>query len=343
MSHPADTTNGHVSVDPDLLAELLDEAKAGMPEPEPRTISARELLNKEFAPVRWAVPDLITEGLTLLSGRPKMGKSWICLDIAIAVASGGLVMGTLSVDAGHVLYLALEDGQRRLQDRLKKLLPYGVTAPDNLKFATQWERLHEGGVQTIEAWLDQHPDARLAIVDTLAKVRPPAKANGNTYQEDYNCLQPLADMARKRNISILVVTHSRKAAADDVMDDISGSTGLTAGVDGMLVLRRGRGEAEAELHATNRDAQDQELALLWDASMTRWSIAGKAEQYRLHGERRKIVDLVTASKDGLTPKEIAIQADKNESTTRVLLSKMLADGLLRKVGDRYIVPSISSA
>ncbi len=327
---------------PNEVADLILEAKEGIPEPERRTISAPELLAKEFAPVRWAVPDLVTEGITLLSGRPKMGKSWICLDIAIAVASGGYVMGTLPVEAGDVLYLALEDGQRRLKDRLSKLLSHGHT-PHNLEFATTWERLHEGGVQTIEAWIDQRPNARLVIVDTLAKVRPPARSNGNTYQEDYNCLQPLADMARRRNVSVLVVTHSRKAAADDVMDDISGSTGLTGGVDGMLVLRRGRGEVEAELHTTNRDAPDQELALLWDASMTRWSIAGNAEQYRIHGERRKIVDLVAASVDGLTPKEIAIQADKNESTTRVLLSKMLADGHLRKLGDRYVVPAVTSA
>ena len=166
METQSTNSNGHVDVTLDELVEA--SAVAEPPPPPPRTLSAPELMRKEFAPIRWAVPGLITEGVTLLSGRPKMGKSWICLDLGIAVASGGLVMGAIPVESGDVLYCALEDGQRRLQERLKRLLPY-EPAPPRLHFATNWERLNEGGIDALEEWRIAHPNTRLIILDTYAK------------------------------------------------------------------------------------------------------------------------------------------------------------------------------
>jgi hypothetical protein len=331
--------NGKVDIETLVELSLIPEP----PAPEPRTISAPELVRKQFAPIRWAVPNLITEGVTILSGRPKMGKSWICLDLALAVASGGRVMGEIQVQAGGVLYLALEDGQRRLKERLGRLL-FNESPPDDLHFATSWERLNEGGIAAIEAWLDENPNTRLIIIDTLAKVRERQRPGGNLYEQDYGALEPLGTMARARKIAILIVHHSRKAAADDVMDDISGSTGLTGTVDGVLVLRRARGEAEAELHATNRDANDQELALKWDATMTRWSIAGIAADLRISDEHKRIINLIGASSSGLTPKELATQlGGTNESTIRVTLRRMLDKGQIRMAGSRYVVPSARTA
>ncbi len=332
------TTNGK----PELTVEEL-LSRTAVAEPEPRVISAPELMRRQFAPIRWAVPGLITEGVTLLSGRPNMGKSWICLDLAIAVASGGLVMGGIPVTAGDVLYCALEDGQRRLQERLKRLLTYEPT-PERLHFATNWERLNEGGIDALEDWRTQHPDTRLIILDTYAKVRPLPRAGGQLYQEDYSSLDPLGTWARGNKIGVTVVHHSRKAGADDVMDDISGSTGLTGTVDGLMVLRRARGEAEAELHVTNRDAADQQLALRWDADGTRWSIAGTAEDSRITQEHKRILNLIAASADGLTPKEVAQQIDgANESTIRVTLRRLLEKGQLRMSGQRYVIPTARTA
>jgi len=333
------TTNGT----PDLTVDDLDRLTK-VADPELRVISAPDLMRRQFAPIRWAVPGLITEGVTLLSGRPKMGKSWICLDLGIAVASGGMVMGSIHVDPGDVLYCALEDGQRRLQERLKRLLTYEQPTPERLHFATNWERLDDGGIDALEDWRNQHPDTRLIILDTYAKIRPTPRAGGQLYQEDYSSLDPLGTWSRSNHIGVLVVHHSRKAGADDVMDDISGSTGLSGTVDGLMVLRRARGEAEAELHVTNRDAPDQELALRWDSDGTRWSIAGSAEDSRINQEHKRILNLIAASADGLTPKEVSDRLEgANEATIRKTLRRMLEKGQIRMSDQRYVIPTASVA
>src|SRR5918995_4663655 len=132
-------------------------------------VRATELLAIEFPEPRWIVPGIIPEGTTILAGKPKMGKSWLAL-------------GTKRVERGAVLYLALEDNPRRLQSRLKKLLAGGA-APEGLELATEWPRLGDGGLDALEAWLNTHPDARLVVIDTLAKFRT-GQTGKNLYKED---------------------------------------------------------------------------------------------------------------------------------------------------------------
>ena len=175
-------------------------------------------------------------------------------------------------------------------------------------------------------------------------MRPLPRPGGQLYQEDYSSLDPLGTWARSNSIGVTVVHHSRKAAADDVMDDISGSTGLTGTVDGLMVLRRARGEAEAELHVVNRDAEDQELALLWDASGTRWSIAGKADDARLARQHRLLLNAIAASPNGLTPKEVGLLLPElNESTIRGTLRRLLEKGQVRMADGRYVISATRAA
>ena len=110
----------------------------------PETFTAAELMGLELAPVKWVVPDLLPEGVTLLDGKPKLGKSWLAFGIAVALASGGVILGTKRVEQGEALYLALEDNQRRLQKRLGRLLS-GDGAPGGLHMSTAWPRVDEGG------------------------------------------------------------------------------------------------------------------------------------------------------------------------------------------------------
>jgi hypothetical protein len=133
------------------------------------SITSDLLARKEFEPIRYVVPGLIPEGLTVLGGRPKVGKSWRALDICIGVAGGKRTLQSLEPEAGDVLYLALEDNERRLQSRIRKL---GGTFPARLALATERPLLPHGGINIIESWTNEADQPRLVVADTLAHVRP---------------------------------------------------------------------------------------------------------------------------------------------------------------------------
>jgi RecA-family ATPase len=118
-----------------------------------------ELDDTEMPMQLWLVPTILAEGVAILAGKPKVGKSWLALDIAIAVATGGHVLGDIEVEKGAVLYLGLEDTQRRMQDRVRQLLQ-GESPPDNFHFATSWHKLHEGGLEALDEFLLVQTDER---------------------------------------------------------------------------------------------------------------------------------------------------------------------------------------
>jgi hypothetical protein len=305
--------------------------------------SAADLIAREFPEPKFAVEGLIAEGAVLLVGKPKLGKSWLALAMAIAVASGGRVLGSFPVIQGDVLHLALEDGPRRLQKRLKALLKDGM-APPRLSLATEWPRLNTGGLEALKDWLKAHPEARLIVVDTLKKIRPPERANTRLYDGDYDCLEPMASMARQYGVTILIVHHARKMAAEDAFDTVSGSTGLTGAADGSLVLMRARGQADAILHATGRDFEEREIALRWDSQIFTWKALGEAAEFRLSKERQEVIDLLRKSSEPLTPKAIAESLGKKRSTLRKLLGEMFGDGLICNDGEgNYSLPDRNSS
>jgi hypothetical protein len=312
---------------------ILAEAK-GLSRVLKNTVTAEKLLNTEFPEIKWTVRDVLPEGLTILGGKPKIGKSWFALDIGVAVASGGIALGDKAVEQGAVLYLALEDNQRRLQSRLKKRLN-GGRAPQGLELATQWPRLNEGGLEALEGWLISHPNARLIIIDTLAKMRKAGNSNDRKtlYDADYESVEPLLSLAGRYNVAVLVVHHLRKAGAEDPLDEVSGSTGLTGGVDGALVLKRERGRADAYLYVTGRDIEnEQELALNWDNDTATWKIAGDAEEYRGSKERREIIECLRSLGGTAGPKEVSDALGKDYNAVKQLLYKMGNDGDVRNVG-----------
>ena len=296
----------------------------------PETVTAADLMAAELPPVRWGVRGLLPEGVTLLAGKPKLGKSWLALGLCVAVAASGVALGARQVEQGDVLYLALEDNRRRLHKRLGKMLC--GPAPDGLEIATSWPKLDEGGVEALGAWLGEHPEARLVAVDTLAKIRPRTRGQ-NIYQEDYAALEQLLPLAAEHKVAIMVVHHTRKMAAADPLDEVSGSTGLTGGVDGVLLLKRDRGKADAMLHVDGRDIEEPaEYDLKWDAETAGWTIVGDAEEYRLNKERREIVELLELEDEPMGPKAVANALDKDYTAVRQLMSRMHNDGQLSQEG-----------
>jgi RecA-family ATPase len=185
-------------------------------------ITASEL-QKRFKPVRIIVPGLIPEGVTIVAGKPKVGKSWLALDLCIAAAGDRFVLGHTKPVHGDVLYLALEDNQRRLKKRIDKILDSG-SAPARLALHTEWRRVDQGGLEDIEAWCQSVSEPRLVWIDTLAKVRPVAARNEQAYAADYRAIEGLQKLAGQYQVAIAVNHHLRKMSSeDDAFDDVSGT------------------------------------------------------------------------------------------------------------------------
>lgn len=228
---------------------------------------------QEFPPLRWAVPGLIPEGLTLLVGPPKAGKSWLLANLLLSVAYGGRALGKLPVGrARRVLYLALEDGDRRMQSRCRIILD-GDPIPRLFHYLTA---VPPGRVvAVIEAWMRRHPDTAMVVLDTLGKVMPPAMQGESSYQRDYrvgSALKRTADASP--GLALVVVHHDRKAAAEDFVDAVSGTNGLAGSADSIVVLDRRRKAEEAVLKVTGRDVPEEEYALLLQEG-TRWVLDGE--------------------------------------------------------------------
>jgi Bifunctional DNA primase/polymerase, N-terminal/AAA domain/Primase C terminal 1 (PriCT-1) len=241
-----------------------------LPDPGTRTTglydikSVSMIMNEDLPEPSWAIPGFLPEGVTLLAGKPKMGKSWLALALAIDIALGKPALGGLSTTKGEVLYLGLEDSQRRIKDRVLKLLG-GTEAPVELNWCGYWPALQPDGLYDLEVWLQRTPTARMIVIDTLARVRSPGPTGGSVYAEDYAVITPLKRLAETYHVSILLVHHLRKNAADDLMDTISGSTGLTGATDCNMVLERERGEKTALLHITGRDVEMSKTDLVSSA------------------------------------------------------------------------------
>lgn len=306
--------------------------------PTEEVFNAAELCEIELPDPRWAVGGMLPEGLSLLAGKPKLGKSWLGLNLAIAVACGGSALGQ-AVEPGDVLYLALEDTKRRLQNRLRKLCERQHTlVPHRLNLATSWPRQDKGGLMAVARWLDANGGARLVIIDTWAKFRPARFGNRNDYDTDYQHAAELKNLADAYNIAILAVHHCRKMEAADALDEVSGTLGLTGAADGVLVMRRARGQHDASLFITGRDVEERELALKWHPEHALWSVLGDAGEYRVSRERQEVLELL-AKAGPLGPSEVAGRLGKNAGACKKLLWTMREDGQLQAgVKGKYMIP-----
>lgn len=324
--------------EPDLVTERFVPVPPD-PRPEPPdgfgdrwgTFSAADLERMTFPPLRYAVPGLLPEGLALLAGKPKFGKSFLCTDLVIAVAMGGEAFGQLQCEAGDVLYLALEDSKRRLRSRMSAMIP-GGGFPPRLRIETGAPRLGAGLVQKLERWIASQPNPRLIVIDTLRCVRPPSTGRGSGYEEDAETMAPLLELAKGTpGLCLLVVHHVRKAEADDAFDTISGTFGLTGVADTLLVFGK-HGEG-AKLSAQGRDLDGFEKAFRRDPFTGGWVLTGDARDMAKTGERQAILDeLAEADGKPLTTGQLAKAVGKRSDNTSHMLKRLLAEGQVAKAG-----------
>jgi hypothetical protein len=271
-----------------------------------------------------------------MCGAPKLGKSWFALGLGIAVGSGGAALAKIDVEQGDVLYLALEDNARRLQERLRAVLN-GDGPPPGLHIWTEWPRLDEGGDTRIVEWLNEHPAARLVLIDVWPRIRPYSRERSNLYQADYEAASLLQAIAVTHGVAVVALYHTRKAEASDFVESVQGTFGTAAAADTIVVVKRARGEADATLHITGRDVIEQELALRFAPDAGTWELLGDAGEYTLGETRKKIVETIT-SHGSLSPKQLSDLADVEHELAKKTMQRMFHDGQLAADKGVYSLP-----
>jgi hypothetical protein len=294
-----------------------------------RRWTVAELLDTDFPEPRWAVPGLIPVGLSILAGRPKVGKSWLGLQLAHAVGSGRRFLDQ-PVQQGSVLSLALEDPGRRLKDRIEK---QGFNHQVRVSFETSWPHFDKEGLNELEKCLKTE-DFSLVIVDTLSRALSRADQNEGT--EMTHILGSLQGIAQDRDLALILIDHHRKSAQKafaDPIDDIMGSTAKAAVVDAVLGLYQEKGKHEAELRITGRDIEARELALTWDVNLCCWQYRGDADGVRansIKGEVFQAIRQLQELGELATTTRIAGHLDRDKGNVSRILAELLAAGKISK-------------
>lgn len=309
----------------EALDELVNTTGKGL-EAFKTTWSTMELLTTVFPESKWAVPDLIPVGLSSLAGRPKLGKSWLALQIAHAVGTGGMVFNK-KVELGKVLYLALEDSPKRLNNRMIK---QGFTGCENITWTTTWKAFPEGGLAALQAEITNGKYS-LVVVDTLSRAL--GRSDQLKLEEMTLVIGNLQHIALSNDVAILTVDHHRKSSGfeSNPTDDILGSTAKSAVIDGILGLYRETGKHEATLKVTGRDIEEQELALEWDPLTWCWQSLGTASDVREDTLKGDILQAVRELKeDGqlATSTTVAKLLKKDKSLIGKMLRELAATGKL---------------
>ena len=294
-----------------------------------KTIDGETLMTQPLQPMNFIVDTLLSQGLHILAGSPKVGKSWLALWLAVTVAKGEQVWG-MRTKSGTTLYLCLEDSQLRIQNRL-----FTITedAPHNVHFCTECDLLGKGLEQQLEAFIEGHPDTVLVIIDTLQMIR--GTSYDSTYANDYRDLSVLKHFADRHGIAMLLIHHLRKEHADDVFNRISGTTAISGAVDSSFTLiGNKRGSGGAKLHCIGRDIEYRELTLERNGENI-WQVISDSYEQPLLLEERIVFLLSEFLKERRefigTPTELAARIDPDG-----------AEGITAKTVSRKILQSLDT-
>jgi biotin operon repressor len=267
-------------------------------------IKAKDIQAMEIEPLTWIVKDLIPEGLSLLAGRPKIGKSWFALNIAVAVAEGSIALNKFETSQSKVLYIPYEDNTRRIKSRLNNMLN-GNEAHENLFFPKDlyFPKLNQEGLDCIRQCVENEDGIKLIIIDTFGSAVN--KGNNNyCFQDDYNFMMGLQQIALKYHIAILLIHHTRI---------------IKKHLEGCI------------LHITGRDVEEADYKSVFDAETFFWNVTDDKVLFGSTVERQAIIDLFESDYDKeLSVKEIAEKTGKSREAISQIIRKMLIAGEIMK-------------
>ena len=253
--------------------EMQKELLQGLDLSYLKTISMSELYDTVYQSKPPLIDGLLYPGVYIFAGSPKLGKSFLMAQFAYHISTG-TPLWNYTARKGTVLYLALEDDYRRLQERLYRM--FGMESTENLYFSVSAGQLGRGLDEQLAKFVVEHPDTKLIIIDTLQKVREVGGDN-YSYANDYQIITRLKSFADTHGLCLLLVHHTRKQTSDDKFDMISGTSGLLGAADGAFLLyKEKRTGNAATLEVSGRDQQEQKLYLLRNPETLLWDFQ-KAE------------------------------------------------------------------
>ncbi|AFM27821.1 bifunctional DNA primase/polymerase [Desulfomonile tiedjei] len=305
-----------------------------------------DLLQKEIPEQDWIIQEFVRESnLVILAGPPKVGKSLITLGWCLEVASGGYAFDRFKCAQGKTLNVALEDPERRLQTRLRKI-SRGKPMPPGGLFTRDWPLLPEGTTM-LERWLDANEGVKLVVLDTLQKLKPAKDRHGTEYELDYRTMGGLQKIAIERSLSIVVVHHLNKGKNNeggDLYARVLGSTALTGAADSILILERDRLSTEGTIFVSGRDIEEKKHSVAFDVESLTWSYLGEASDVKRSSEANEVRDILRASEG--KPMSVAQIAEKTNprvrsDTIRKRLDRMAKRGEVLKAAGmfgKYVLP-----
>lgn len=257
-------------------------------------VDGETLMDMKLPPTKFCVETLLPQGILILGGAPKIGKSWMVLDLCVRIAKGEAIWN-LSTRKGTTLYLCLEDPLNRIQQRLCMLTD---EVPENAYFATAAGTLADGLCEQIRNFVSDHPDAVLVAIDTFQIVR--ANTTDTSYANDYDDVRQMKQLADELEISILLVHHLRKQGDGDPLNKISGTTGISGAMDAIFVLDKSKRNADtATLVCTGRDIEYREMEMRLSKDDCVWNLVSDSlenPQMRLPDAMVSLVELMKAQK-----------------------------------------------
>lgn len=300
-----------------------------------RTLSA--IMVTEFPPLAPIIEGLLYEDtLNICAARPKMGKSWLALGMSVAIGSGTLFMGKFAASKHEVLYFDLESSQRRIQTRAKVILANESTevkdGAANLHFATSIPRMDKGGLEALKLTLQENPCIKLVIIDTWARFWG-TRRGLNAYSEDYDEGARLQELAKEMHVAILVIHHTKKATEEYAIDELSGTTGITAAADAIFMLRK-KGE-NTIFHTTGRDISSEDYAAQFDDKRGVWTVLGSAAEAAITAERALLLQFLKDYNKPMRTSELATLTGKTLTSTTNLLTRLKEQGFVRSSSYGY--------
>jgi len=237
-------------------------------------LNLKELFKMYFDELVCIAEGLLYQGVAILAGPPKLGKSWLVLALCIAISKGQEFLGFHTNQCG-CLYLSLEDSLRRIKDRVNIVLQDDNAIPENIYPEIKCPTIDDGLIDYLQSHLEMHPDIKFIIIDTFQKI---INGNINSYNRMSSDVGKLKEFADDNGVCILLIHHSKKSKSRDVFNEIQGSIGINGTVDTMIVLTKSKDNPfDVVFSATGRDIENIEKIIRFNKKKCQWEVIAEYE------------------------------------------------------------------